>query len=90
MLRDSGPLAPSTYYNISMTFVKDKSKYCSFYEMAKRRSPALKSVRNPGSRDGQTSAPRDSEVREEVGLGWDSAGLRIVSVFSAGSPPLHP
>ena len=51
MLRDSGPLAPSTYYNISMTFVKDKSKYCSFYEMAKRRSPALKPVRNPGSRD---------------------------------------
>jgi hypothetical protein len=36
MLRDSGPLAPSTYYNISMTFVKDKSKYCSFYEMSKR------------------------------------------------------
>src|SRR5713226_4094022 len=74
ILREVGPVAPLTYYTISTIFVKVNLSILVSTRWRRGGSAALKPVRNPGSRDVQTSASRDSAAREEVGSRRDSAG----------------
>ena len=88
--REGGPLATSAYYTTSIILVKVNLSIVVSMRWRSGGSATLKPVRNPGSRDVQTSASRDSAAKKVVARNLDSAGLRIVSASFASSPPPHP
>ena len=87
--REVGPLATPTHYTISILLVKVNLSIAVSMRWRSGGSATLMPVRNPGPRDVQTSASRDSTAREEAEPNWDSAGPRIASAFFASSLPLR-